>query len=85
MSLLGMSFFYPTGDSGVASPPDNLCLADDGTPEVGVGNFVPVFPATCPYVTAVGATQLPAGSSVCTVGYYSPSHSILTGSYITGD
>ncbi|KAI0749771.1 subtilisin-like protein [Daedaleopsis nitida] len=64
LGLLGMTFFYASGDNGVASNADNLCLQADGSTAAGSGNFLPNFPATCPYVTAVGATQVDAGKSV---------------------
>ncbi|KAK2462492.1 hypothetical protein APHAL10511_005462 [Amanita phalloides] len=42
----GVSILYATGDGGVSgSRLSNTCVA-----------FVPTFPASCPYVTAVGAT-----------------------------
>ncbi|KAH8981303.1 subtilisin-like protein [Lactarius hatsudake] len=48
LGLLGVSVLIPTGDDGVG--PGN-CVADDGSVQ-----FIPTFPATCPYVTAVGGT-----------------------------
>ncbi|KAH9167300.1 subtilisin-like protein, partial [Lactarius sanguifluus] len=48
LGLLGVSVLIPTGDDGVG-PGD--CVADDGSVQ-----FIPTFPATCPYVTAVGGT-----------------------------
>jgi len=46
--LLGLSLFFSSGDNGVASsnPPVNC-----------PGHWVPAFPPSSPYVTAVGATQ----------------------------
>jgi tripeptidyl-peptidase I len=46
----GSSILYSSGDGGVAGTHGADC--DSGRP------FVPVFPAGCPYITAVGATQL---------------------------
>ena len=63
-----MTFVASSGDNGVASGSyDNeACIVDgqlvDNNP--GKGAFVPNYPASCPYVTAVGATQLPNGSTV---------------------
>ncbi|OJJ51792.1 hypothetical protein ASPZODRAFT_56189 [Penicilliopsis zonata CBS 506.65] len=49
MGLRGISILESSGDEGVGS----ACQASDGvTPQ-----FNPIFPATCPYVTAVGGTQ----------------------------
>ncbi|CAG8366934.1 unnamed protein product [Penicillium salamii] len=48
-SLRGMSIIHSSGDEGVGS----ACQASDGvTPQ-----FNPIFPATCPYVTAIGGTS----------------------------
>ena len=62
--MTGITFLFASGDDGVASNGDNLCLADNGTAVPGPGNFLPNFPSTCPYVTAVGATQVDPGKSV---------------------
>lgn len=29
-----------------------------------LGAFTPTFPGTCPYITSVGATQIPSGGAV---------------------
>ncbi|KAJ3480478.1 hypothetical protein NLG97_g8059 [Lecanicillium saksenae] len=55
LGLQGTSVLISSGDSGVASRFEN-CL-NDGT------TFVPGSLVSCPYVTAVGATQLPDGGS----------------------
>ncbi|EAW09485.1 S53 family peptidase [Aspergillus clavatus NRRL 1] len=46
----GVSVIFSSGDSGVGSP----CVTNDGTKRA---RFLPVFPATCPFVTAVGGTH----------------------------
>jgi len=46
--LRGISFLFASGDSGVGGDNYGDCTA-----------FVPDYPATCPYVTAVGGTALP--------------------------
>ncbi|KAJ5280366.1 hypothetical protein N7478_005738 [Penicillium angulare] len=47
--LRGLTILHSSGDEGVGS----ACASADGkTPE-----FNPIFPATCPYVTAVGGTS----------------------------
>lgn len=54
-------FFLVTGVAGY----NDRCMASNGTFIDGTtGRFVPQFPASCPYVTAVGATQVPAGTSI---------------------
>lgn len=62
--MMGITFLFASGDNGVASNGDNLCLAANGTAVPGPGAFLPNFPSTCPYVTAVGATQVDSGKSV---------------------
>ncbi|KAI0833489.1 subtilisin-like protein [Trametes gibbosa] len=64
LSMMGVTFLFASGDNGVASNGDNLCLSANGTAVPGPGRFLPNFPSTCPYVTAVGATQVDAGKSV---------------------
>ncbi|KAH9166016.1 subtilisin-like protein [Lactarius sanguifluus] len=48
LGVLGVSVLIATGDDGVGL---GDCMADDGSVQ-----FSPTFPATCPYVTAVGGT-----------------------------
>ncbi|KAJ5223919.1 hypothetical protein N7468_008461 [Penicillium chermesinum] len=60
LGLQGVSTIVASGDSGVAGrggdPTPSNCLGDQGQ------IFAPDFPASCPYLTAVGATHLPAGA-----------------------
>ncbi|KAJ7473640.1 subtilisin-like protein [Mycena galericulata] len=49
----GISVLFASGDGGVRGSQDNSSIP--GFCESNV--FIPVFPASCPYVTAVGATQ----------------------------
>ncbi|KAK4550782.1 Tripeptidyl-peptidase sed1 [Oleoguttula mirabilis] len=62
LGMQGISICVSSGDSGVAGPAgdDNAdgCLGPDGT------IFSPQFPATCPYLTTLGATLLPPGGDV---------------------
>ncbi|KAF8268123.1 subtilisin-like protein [Lactarius quietus] len=48
----GVSVLYPTGNSGVG---DGDCKVEDSSGNVHV-QFRPTFPASCPFVTAVGGT-----------------------------
>jgi tripeptidyl-peptidase-1 len=59
LGLMGVTVLYATGDWGVAGA-DNICIGQHGIQDV----FRPQFPATCPYVTAVGGTQIAANASV---------------------
>ncbi|KAG8681181.1 hypothetical protein FRC08_015797, partial [Ceratobasidium sp. 394] len=46
----GVSLLFSSGDGGVGS---GSCKTNHGTPRT---RFQPIFPASCPYVTAVGGT-----------------------------
>ena len=59
LGMQGVTVVIASGDSGVAARG-----ADDGNSDGCLGNgevFNPDFPASCPYVTAAGATFLPTG------------------------
>lgn len=49
LGLQGVSVLFSAADNGVAGNSQDECVDN---------RFQPDFPATCPYVTAVGATQL---------------------------
>lgn len=61
LGMQGVSIFMSSGDSGVSGPAgddnSNGCLGPTGKV------FSPDFAASCPYLTAVGATFLPPGAS----------------------
>lgn len=50
LAARGVSALFATGDYG----PGGACISNDGT---NTTKFMPAFPASCPFVTAVGATQ----------------------------
>ncbi|KAG5995235.1 hypothetical protein E4U43_003075 [Claviceps pusilla] len=50
LALRGMSVVVASGDAG----PGMSCQSNDGV--TNATRFLPAFPATCPYVTSVGAT-----------------------------
>lgn len=60
LGIQGVSAVVASGDSGVegrnGDPTPSNCLGDKGQV------FAPDFPASCPYMTAVGATHLPPGA-----------------------
>ncbi|TVY44097.1 Tripeptidyl-peptidase [Lachnellula occidentalis] len=65
LGLQGVTMIFAAGDYGTAGA-NNTCIdPNTGAPtQPGVsGNFQATFPATCPYVTSVGGTQLPANAS----------------------
>jgi len=68
LGLKGISVFAASGDSGASGRTDYACKSD---------TLHPVFPASSPYVTSVGATQfdtaemdLPNPPNVCTSGEF---------------
>ncbi|KAG2090746.1 peptidase S8/S53 domain-containing protein [Suillus discolor] len=63
LGLMGVTFLFSSGDTGVAGNGD-YCLNPDGSQSWDGKIFNPGFPASCPYVTAVGATQVSPGQSV---------------------
>lgn len=69
LGLLGVSVLYSSGDYGVAGN-GGQCIdgAGEDAPynDGASGRFNPSFPGTCPYVTAVGATQVIPGVNIMT-------------------
>ncbi|KAJ7054441.1 subtilisin-like protein [Mycena amicta] len=63
LGLMGVTVIYSSGDNGVGGN-GALCLNPDGSQTRGGKIFNPSFPSTCPFVTAVGATQINPGSTV---------------------
>ncbi|KAH0586015.1 hypothetical protein H2248_007292 [Termitomyces sp. 'cryptogamus'] len=63
LGLMGTSVFYSSGDDGVAGN-GGVCLNSQLKPVRNGHVFSPSFPVTCPFVTAVGATQVNPGSTV---------------------
>jgi tripeptidyl-peptidase-1 len=61
--MLGSSVLYSSGDNGVAGN-GGLCLTSTGKISRSGKTFNPDFPVTCPFVTAVGATQVNPGKTV---------------------
>lgn len=57
LGLMGTTVLYGSGDDGVAGA-NGTCLGPRGV------GFSPIFPATCPFVIAVGATQINPNSTV---------------------
>ncbi|KAJ7185816.1 peptidase S8/S53 domain-containing protein [Mycena filopes] len=63
LGLMGITFLFSSGDSGVAGN-GKLCVFPNGTQSTDAPHFNPQFPANCPFVTALGATQINPGSTV---------------------
>lgn len=56
LGLQGVTVVVSTGDTGTARHPDGVC-GDGGSNETFTGHFVPSWPASCPWVTAIGGTS----------------------------
>lgn len=52
LGLRGVSLLFSSGDSGVGA--NDTCVSNDGK---NTSMFLPAFPASCPYITAVGGTR----------------------------
>lgn len=52
LGLRGVSLLFSSGDYGVGS--NDTCVSNDGK---NTTTFLPAFPASCPYITAVGGTR----------------------------
>jgi len=56
LGLQGVTVVYASGDSGVSNRGE--CIYPPNGTYIGPGAFSPSFPASCPYITSVGATQV---------------------------
>ncbi|KAI0048067.1 subtilisin-like protein [Auriscalpium vulgare] len=63
LGMMGTTVLYPSGDFGVAGN-QGQCLDADGQAADNGTRFNPDFPVGCPFVTAVGATQIDRGAAV---------------------
>lgn len=69
LGLMGSTILFASGDDGVAGSfgdcafPNNKTVDGDHEGPGGI-RFVPSWPLTCPFVTAVGATQVNPGATV---------------------
>ncbi|KAJ7447974.1 subtilisin-like protein [Mycena latifolia] len=63
--LTGITFIASSGDGGVAYSQSHECLTSNGVLTAGNpnGSFVGQLPASCPFITAVGATSVAPGGS----------------------
>ena len=50
----GISLLVSSGDGGLGGQDNSACFTNDGK---NTSTFLPEFPASCPYVTTVGATE----------------------------
>ncbi|KAJ7212411.1 subtilisin-like protein [Mycena haematopus] len=64
LALTGITFIASSGDGGVAYSASQECMLPDGSLAFNTnGSFVGQLPASCPFVTAVGATSVSDGAS----------------------
>ncbi|KAJ5050846.1 uncharacterized protein L3040_002715 [Drepanopeziza brunnea f. sp. 'multigermtubi'] len=69
LAARGVSIIDASGDGGIAGQEDFDCVTNDAEKKP---TFLPTFPASCPYVTAVGATSgIPAYGSAFSSGGFS--------------
>ncbi|KAH6707490.1 subtilisin-like protein [Leptodontidium sp. MPI-SDFR-AT-0119] len=68
LTARGVSIIDASGDGGVAGQEDVDCISNDG---LNRPTFLPTFPASCPWVTAVGSTSVipEQGSSFSSGGF----------------
>lgn len=71
LGLMGTTFLVASGDFGVSGNDDQCIDPNNRVPgpnasytDGSYGTFNPSFPASCPYVTAVGGTQVIPGTDI---------------------
>ncbi|KIM47038.1 hypothetical protein M413DRAFT_268272 [Hebeloma cylindrosporum] len=70
LGMMGVTILYAAGNTGVAGQ-RGYCLDDNGSLNLNGTNFTPNWPASCPWVTVVGGTQVKpsaASSNTSTAG-----------------
>ncbi|KAI3324132.1 tripeptidyl-peptidase 1 precursor [Xylariaceae sp. AK1471] len=75
----GTSLLFASGDNGVGSYGD--CVSNDGK---NTDKFLPLFPPSCPYVTAVGATKNFEPEVVAYRPYFVGPDGVAHGNYTSG-
>jgi tripeptidyl-peptidase I len=66
LALRGVTVLVASGDAGVQGTRFSDCEGPDGEPR-----FIPTFPASCPWVTTVGATAAYGGAAAFSSGGFS--------------
>ncbi|KAF8068813.1 subtilisin-like protein [Lyophyllum atratum] len=62
LGLMGVTVVYSAGNAGTSGATNGYCLDENGSMNANATLFNPSWPASCPWVTAVGGTQVKAGS-----------------------
>ncbi|PPQ78612.1 hypothetical protein CVT25_010576 [Psilocybe cyanescens] len=63
LGLMGVTILYSAGNTGTAGTQSGYCLDDNGSMNLNATHFNPNWPASCPWITAVGGTQVKANAS----------------------
>ncbi|KAG5646730.1 hypothetical protein DXG03_002412 [Asterophora parasitica] len=63
LGLLGTTVIYSAGNVGTAGTQSGYCLDKNGSMNPNATLFNPSWPASCPFITAVGGTQVKKGSA----------------------
>ncbi|KAF8965082.1 subtilisin-like protein [Flammula alnicola] len=63
LGLMGVTVLYSAGNTGISGIQSGYCLDDNGSMNLNATNFNPAWPASCPWITAVGGTQVKANAS----------------------
>ena len=80
LTARGTTILVATGDGGSRGIGRSLCKRNDGS---GKRTLLPTFPASCPWVTAVGATDAPSVANVDKMAA-SPSPPRIAADYSSG-
>ncbi|KAG6837110.1 hypothetical protein H0H93_014714 [Arthromyces matolae] len=62
LGLMGVTVLYSAGNTGVSGIQSGYCLDKNGSMNPNATHFNPSWPASCPWVTAVGGTQVIPGA-----------------------
>ena len=82
LGLQGTTALTGSGDRGTEDQLGECIDWDTGTPNATTGRFASVFPASCPWLTAVGGTQLQPTNRTWSEGAVFPDETSLEDSLI---
>ncbi|KAK7025000.1 Tripeptidyl-peptidase sed1 [Favolaschia claudopus] len=63
LGLMGVTVLFSAGNVGAAGTTLGYCRDDNGSVNLNATHFNPGWPAACPWITAVGGTQVKANAS----------------------
>ncbi|KJA23154.1 hypothetical protein HYPSUDRAFT_40323 [Hypholoma sublateritium FD-334 SS-4] len=71
LGLMGVTVLYAAGNTGtsgtntgISGTQSGYCIDDNGSVNLNATNFNPAWPASCPWITAVGGTQVKANATI---------------------